>query len=579
VQITYSGKFECQSCRTEKKLLIIPASWVPLSVKLNGIDITPATLQQNIKANIYEANKIDIPLGIAKEENFLEVSMTGPPMLLGFRGGDLDITDASHLPIETYLRDFFLNSVHSTLFAAMALLIGIFTLLLLKFLGKTEVKQVSLAVASLSIIPYHLLTSDFYLNIFSQIESPFKFQMFFQAISWISWGYFLLSSSENRIVENVLMKKWFLSSVIGYFAIVACLANRLTFNQMSLMITPSLLIPLFVGPYWLMKQNRHQKFSFVIAFCAVGFGYLSFLSHVIQGNLYFLGYSITFFMTLGFYDLVGDFVRSSRRDRSAGELLSNLLPSPVFSKVSELLSQGSGPREIKMALRGDATLTTIFIDICSYGEMSLRIPSKVVYAARTEVFEFLKQIAEKHEHYFIKSIGDSVHFAGGFGGQQKISQSKLAIGCLLAVQEMLDKVDELNFLLKDKDLPLVKIKISATLGHGEFGLEGTEQQIRYDIVGHWVNVTKRLEDAMNADFYKEYGYNVALVSSSLFNHCEDVSLRRRFFKEFTVRDKHGTSYTAFIGCQYDDNIQHDEFLKAVYGQFSHDDSKKKGDAA
>ena len=582
VQVKYTGKFQVESAAVGKNsLMILPATWLPMSIELNGIDITPAELKSSLKTKIYELNKVDIPGSFLKESNELKISISGVPMLQGFRGGDFEILPSGALPMGLNFRDFFINSIHSTVFLSCSILIGLFSLVLINLMGNRNVRHISLATASLMIVPYHLLTSEFYSFLFSTSDAPFKFQIYFQSISWLAWGYFLLSSTESKLVGSLLTKKWFFTGLVTYYGIVGVSAKWIPFHILSVLITPSLLIAIFVGSYWLYVQNRHQKFSFLIAAGALCFGWASLVSHILEGNLYFLGYTATFFMTLGFYDITSDFVKSSRRDRSAGQLLNNLLPTPIFSSVSSLLDTGAGPVEIRQALRGDGILTTIFVDICSYGEMSLRLPSKIVYLARTEVFEFLKTIAEQNEHFFIKSIGDSVHFAGGFGNDPsyKISQSKLSTSCLNTVKEMLDRVDELNLMLKEKDLPSVRLKVSASIGHGEFSLEGTNKQVRYDIVGHWVNVTKRLEEAMNNDFYKANGYNCALVSANLFSHCEDVNLRKRFMKEMMVTDKHGLKYPAYIGNQYVENVKHDDLLKAVYGQFSHnesDDKKKVG---
>lgn len=88
VEVKYTGKIQIESAAVGKNsLMILPATWLPMSIELNGIDITPAELKSPLKTKIYELNKVDIPGNFLKETNEIKISISGVPMLQGFRGG------------------------------------------------------------------------------------------------------------------------------------------------------------------------------------------------------------------------------------------------------------------------------------------------------------------------------------------------------------------------------------------------------------------------------------------------------------------------------------------------------------
>ncbi|MEZ4872090.1 MAG: adenylate/guanylate cyclase domain-containing protein [Bdellovibrionales bacterium] len=246
----------------------------------------------------------------------------------------------------------------------------------------------------------------------------------------------------------------------------------------------------------------------------------------------------------------------------------------MLQQVEDLIEGGSDIEQIRSKIRSDRTVSTIFVDICSFGEMTAQMSSTIVYETRTFVFKKLSDILAPHHLYFVKPMGDSAHFCGGIGDDVE-TQTETATNCIRGVIQILDSIDKINLRLREQDLPGIELKVSATLGHAEFGLEGTSNDLRFDVQGHWINMAKRLEDAMNSDFYQKYGKNCALVSENLFKFCKDIRLQERFALKHNIKDKHSIVINARVGQQYPDQINRDDALEAIYGQFAHKSKNRK----
>ena len=198
-----------------------------------------------------------------------------------------------------------------------------------------------------------------------------------------------------------------------------------------------------------------------------------------------------------------------------------------------------------------------------------QLPKDIVIASREYVFHFIGTVLEKYKLEMVKTIGDNVHFACGLQKNPSISDSEIALYILSGISELLDEMDNLNSQLKSRLLPMMKIKISATIGPCSISLDGYQKNIRFDIHGHWVNVAKRYEEFMNHDFYQKYGKNVSIVSHNLVTLCTDMKIRIRFSEPISVIDKHQQVYQAYVGRQYSGSLKLEDFVGGVYGQFSH----------
>lgn len=569
--IEYYKEFSLDEAQRKEpgQFIIVPPSWMPYQIFVNGQDISEIRANHSTPEKIYSYRIYRIPNALLGNENNVKILAKGEKILGGFRGSEVLVTSHKSYLIPAYLKNFFLNDV-LIIFSILSFSISLTCFLIAKMESAHRRQYILLGLASITIIPHHLLSTSFYGWLFENPTAPFRFHLFFQAITWTSFALFYGLTSGSETVVRISQGRKMLGFVGTYILSVLAFSLYSPFGVFFTLISPLFAISAIIAPIWLY-QYRHDLVVFCMGASGITLSVVSLISDVTTLNIYTHGYGAMLITLTGFYFFIKTFVRSAKRDRSAGELLKLMLPDPIHLTLDALIDAGAPVVQIREKLRGDSTLTNIFIDICSYGKMANTLPPRIVYETRSSVFQFINAIMIRNGVAFIKSIGDSAHFVGGLYQGEKTSNSLLAKHTLLAVMELLDGIDAMNIHLKEKDLPGVKLKISATIGVCEFGLEGPSSQLRYDVQGHWVNVTKRLEDAMDQRFYETYSQNVALVAAALITKCEDLTIRKRFRDLFAITDKNGIKYEAYVGRQYAEVIDHSDFMRAIYGQFSHGD--------
>jgi class 3 adenylate cyclase len=579
IEIVYTSDFEFpQEGGSILHHLIIPSSWMPYQVILNGTLVADNGYSTNSINRIYASRLVPLPNSLFRTQNKLMITAKGAPLLGGFRSDQIIITDNQSKIHQEQLKNFYLNDVH-LLFFMISLALGIFCFIIHYKLRDVSFKYLYLGIASITILPYHLLTTTFYSNFNLPITAPFRIQLFFQVLSWTFWGIFFLSNQQSERSQNYFRNLFFNLLFVPYLIFVGWAGVSLSYQWYSTIIVPCFLVPLFLGTYWLVSLAQRERKLFFLAIAGVLTAHISFLSELLNLNLYLIGLSTTLFGIIGSLLFLTEYFGTSERNKSSTNFLSQLLPTPIKDEVNELINKGAGKDEVVQKLRGDGTLINIFVDICSFGRLTRELSSKTVYETRLTVFNFISDILVQHDIHFIKPVGDSMHFCGGILLHSRPSQTRISTACIYGVRDILDGIDSLNAVLKEKNLPEVKLKVSATIGHCEFGFEGTSNNLRFDVQGHWVNITKRLEDHMDKNFYEKYGQNVALISENLFKFSENVSLRKRFFATERVTDKDGKVYEALVGQQYQEAVTDQDVMNAIFGQFSHQRRDRGSNAA
>lgn len=570
VTVTYKKEFFFEAGEPQGlHYLIIPSSWTPYEIFFNGVHVTDNSLSHRQVARIYSNRIIPLASNLLKGKNQLTLVGRGHPLLGGFRSDRIFLTSDVSVLQKEELRNFFVNDIH-IFFFIFALSLSLFFLVIHFKLPKVSLKYLYLAIASVTILPYHLLTTQFYAFFGLSDTAPFRIQLFFQLLSWAFWGLFFLSSQRQQEAHQNFFKNRYFSGVFwGYSILVGWASISFPYAWFSALIIPMFLVPAVVVTNWLIQLAQERRSLFFVAILAVLSGQISLLSEVFDLNLYLIGISHTLFGLIGSMLFVSEYLRTAEKNESSSQFLSQLLPAPIKFEVQKMIEEGLDKQEIIRRLRGDGTLSNIFVDICSFGKLTRELSSKSVYETRLLVFNFISEILLKHDIHFIKPVGDSMHFCGGIQIQRRSSQTKLSTACIYGVIDILDSVDQLNKLLEEKMLPEIKVKISATIGHCEYGFEGASDNLRFDVQGHWVNVTKRFEDAMDVGFYERFGKNVALISENLFKFSENMDLRKRFLHPYRVTDKDGKVYEALVGQQYQEAVTDQDVMHAILGQFIH----------
>lgn len=569
VEIEYIAEFKTPELNgASLPYLVIPSSWMPYQISLNGIVIADQGFSDQRISKIFSAQLIAIPKNQFQPTNTLLIKSIGSPLLGGFRSDNIVITDETTILQNEKIKTFFLNDIH-ILFFIISLALSVFGFMVHIKLKNVSFKYLYLGIASAAILPYHLLTTNFYSFFKLPLTAPFRIQLFFQVISWVFWGIFFLSNQKTQMNENYFRRLSYSVPFLIYVMFVGFAAFYFDFSLYSKIITPLFLVPAFLCTYWLLNLAQERKGLFFLAIAAVLTAHISLVSEILNLNAYLIGLSTTLQSIIGGLLFLTEYFGTAEQNRSSSEFLGQLLPIPIKEEVHNLIQKGAPKENIVTSLRGDGTLTNIFVDICSFGKLTRELSSKTVYETRLYVFNFISEILIQKDIHFIKPVGDSMHFCGGILIHTRPSQTRISTACIYGVRDILDAIDTMNQNLKEKNLPEVKLKVSATIGHCEYGFEGTSSNLRFDVQGHWVNITKRFEDHMDRNFYDTYGQNVALISENLFKFSENLSLRKRFLTTFKVTDKDGKVYEALVGQQYPEAVTDQEMMKAIFGQFSH----------
>lgn len=572
LEVTYHKEFELgEQLKDMNLIFIMPNTWVPKQIFINGTNFTALKGEGGAGSYIYRKKILRVSSSLMKQKNHIKIIAYGNKYLGGFRTNDFMLRPESKGVVDIKANQFLYNDIHFG-FLVLSLIIGTICLFVSLNVSIDRPKNLAIAVASFSLIPYHLLTTNFYGLLFENPTTPFRLQLVFQALTWLAWAYYLTLALGKKSFFARLGSKKTLIGISIYMAVVTGASLTAPFMIFQALLMPAFVLPaIIIIPWWMSLSNESPVIT-TASGIAIVLAYATLASDVLALNYYFSGYSVTIFTSISLFFFLKNYMKAAIGLKSVSGFIDHLLPEPVVHRIEDLLEEGSDLEQIREKIRGDRVVSTVFVDICSFGEMTAQVSSTIVYETRTYVFERLADILTPHKLFFIKPMGDSAHFCGGLNRETE-TQTEIATNCLLGVIDVLDNIDTINLELQEKDLPSVEVKVSATLGHAEFGLEGTRENLRFDVQGHWINMAKRLEDAMDSNFYTAHGRNCALVSENIFKFCKDIHLQERFPTKHSVSDKHSIVISAYVGQQYPDQISREDALSAIYGQFAH--KKKK----
>lgn len=571
VSVVYSNSFMLKENDVENSfVIIVPQSWLPYKIFINEKELLSQFSRSNVKPDIFKSEIIPVPLDYLQlnNSNSIKIESSGQVLLGGFRERAMLLTNSKDIIFKQQIVNLFRNDAH-LFFAAVCVLVFILAMIFGLFFEERRLAFLNLAIGSLAFVPYTLLSTSLYSTFVTNGERSFLLNLSMQFLSWPCFASFVLNLQQTEIknpaIKFLSSKKSLLANIFASFGLI-CLSFFINFKTFQSIVLATFLFPLLMVP--LLLKYTYQNKPLWVATLISSLSSISNLASDIFGlNYYYSAYGIVAFIATGFVVIVVDNFHVSLSAKTLAQIVRSFLPKSIYSSIEELVLSGSDIESVKGRVHRYSTSSIVFVDLCDWGVMNDQLPRTVVMDARDFVFEYIGTTFEKYGLELVKTIGDNMHFVCGLNKSYAKNDIEISNNTLSAIVELLDSLDSMAAQLVQRQLPIIKVKISATLGTNSHALEGYRGSLRFDMQGHWVNVAKRFEESMNSDFYAKYGRNSALVSRALITLCSDLNLRSRFQEPFTATDKHGQRFDGYIGRQSASGLNTTDFVQALYGQF------------
>jgi len=151
------------------------------------------------------------------------------------------------------------------------------------------------------------------------------------------------------------------------------------------------------------------------------------------------------------------------------------------------------------------TVTVMFANIRGFTELSETLPAETVVEILNFYFDKMTEAVHKHNGTVDKFIGDTVMSMWG----APVPSENHAIDAVSAAMEMLQKLNEVNDWLAEKNYPPLKIGVGINTGDVILGNVGSELNAGYTAMGETVNLASRLETVT-----KQYGCEIIISEST-----------------------------------------------------------------
>ena len=569
----YTKKFSISEAKfAEDMYFILPPNWANLRITINGQVIFDEIQGGPSLARIFAERVIRFDSSILAKENAIVIDAQGHPLRVGFRNSSVLLSDQVRDVRWAEFRNQIFNDSHLS-FILLALLIGLMSLWISSFADQSTGVLRFFALTTLGVIPHHLLSTEFYRKISNSEEFPFKFQMILQLVSWITF-LFVLSDVGGRQYNWVnRIRRFMPGSVKSCVASMSglLLLTLLPFSLFAMVVYPVFVVICFTSLVItvLMRKDTRGLMMMTGTFLCV----TTLVSDVTFGDVYLLGHGTALFSLVCGSILASTYKTSIIHGRSFSEIVKYSLPNSVHQRINGLISKGATIETIRSSVSGSSILSIVLIDICDWGKMNdvvqSKIPSGILRQARVIAFAKFEKTFEEFSFDLLKTSGDNMMFVGGLFELGDSKQIQLSARTLQAVRALVNSIDGVNAELRSVNLPMIKVKLSVSMGESDFGLEMYNKRLQFDVQGHPVNTAYRIEHSMDDAFYSLFGRNVAVVSSSVIYPCEDLTLRKRFPFLHKFSDKHGIEYECYVAEQYEDNLKVDDFAQALFGLYSH----------
>jgi adenylate cyclase len=161
-------------------------------------------------------------------------------------------------------------------------------------------------------------------------------------------------------------------------------------------------------------------------------------------------------------------------------------------------------------------VTVIFTDLAGFSTISEKLSAAKLHDLLTEYFREMMDILLDEHATLDKFIGDAIMVY--FGCPVEESDHPLH-ACRSAIR-MQRRVDELNQVWQQRDLPPLHMRVGVNTGPVVAGNMGTDSIFNYTIIGDSVNLASRLEGVN-----KEYGTSTIISEDTYRCVAKDVTAR------------------------------------------------------
>ncbi|MEK7642201.1 MAG: adenylate/guanylate cyclase domain-containing protein [Patescibacteria group bacterium] len=183
----------------------------------------------------------------------------------------------------------------------------------------------------------------------------------------------------------------------------------------------------------------------------------------------------------------------------------------------------------KLRLGGEKReLVVFFSDIRGFTTISEKLEPEELVHLMNRYLSLMTETIMKHGGLVDKYIGDAVM---AFWGAPIENQNKVEDACR-AVQEMSERLEELNKELKLEGKAEIKIGMGLTLGEVIVGNMGSNKRFNYTVMGDSVNLASRLESQT-----KEFGVETIVNESFAKALRDDSSFKTQELGTITVKGK------------------------------------------
>lgn len=567
-EVVYDRTFEWNGTPSDPPLvLVFPTSFFPYDVSVNGAIVAADAAEG--PARIFARRTVEVPAPLLRPTNTITLRLVGEKPFLGFRDSRFEIREGRAAHLGETLTNVLMNDAH-ILFACVCAIVGLLCFFI-RHPDRVEVlKYRALGVASVAIVPHHLLATDVYRTLGLTGVTPFKINLAAQVVAWPGFLLFFLLLSpltRARVAKALARRRVGVAIAVAGFAFL-CTVPFLPFHHFVLAVYPVLGAFALVACVVALQVRRLRAFG--ILFNAGSVLILtSLVSDVFSLNVYLLGYGSTIFSACGLLLLVSHMGMAFLEQSAFGTVVGKLLPRSVHERLSGAIAKGADLDVNLQGARGGGHVSVILVDICDWSILSdarlSRIPRPLLDRARTVFFTRVAEVLAPYGIELSNTSGDNARFLCGLYDEGADLQRRIANATLRGIDTLLDSIAPINAELASSSLPRVQIKISASLGHAVYGLELISGKMQFDLIGDEVNIAYRIETGIDQSVYKKFGRNVALVSENVISACDDTGVMKRFMKNHTIQSKHGQQYFCYVGQEIREEHTLEEFNQVFFG--------------
>lgn len=526
--------------------LELPPFWGKTVVYLDSKVLAPIeTFTQSIvPSEIFSGKTYLLPRESLTPRLNITIVGSGQRNLVGFR------SESIYLFLEqdvTWLRltKFVQNGIHG-IYGTISLFIGLFGFLMFRSFNNKRNGFVFLVFGSVAMIPYHMMSSQIWVFLTASPTLPFVVHIASQAVAipfFILYSlYFGLNGSLPKGFGAPLR---YLSSFALLWLTLMVAGQSLNFSIFMKLVQVwfvMLAISFFVTIFYIYKKKGQ-----ISAILIAG---LLFLSNLITdlrfGSIYLLGHGAFAFSLIGLSLIISSHSKNARDLVTLFSLVAGFIPKSIVHKMRYMVQEGFSIEAIRHSLSGTKLVSIVFIDICGYRGLRLRLKPSEVDLLTSRLFQFSGRVFDRHGLELLKTMGDNIIFVGGLGASGKGSPQLVAESALAALSELMNRLPELDEELLALGLAPIQIKVSAAIGECNYYLKGTDHEFRFDLDGDPFIHAKHLEEGMNEQFYRKYGTNVVSISSSLFLACSQIQLLKLFHESETFYDKNAAPMEGMV---------------------------------